>query len=178
VTSCRPRACREVRWFLDDDVPMSMLPSGRSRTRADRYDVTSLRPWSSVKQRGRAVLERKERVGRVELVTVGGLVGFVETWQKVRRRRVPDADGWLEVRKQMWFAQEVEIACVEVGDTVAWTVCIDVTCPASVAGRAALDRWWAPLRRHGQPSSYAAWLGERFGPVASRARPAVGQLSA
>jgi hypothetical protein len=165
------RACREVRWFVDDEVPASLVPSDRPQRRADCYDVDALRPWTSVKRRRGCVLERKLRIGRVELVTVAGVVGFAETWQKQRvRDRVVDEE-WLEVRKHVWTRGEVEIARVEVAGIRSWTICIDVTRPPSAAGRDALHAWRVPLQRHGQSSGYPAWLAERFALAAGTAAP-------
>ena len=81
--SARP----EVRWFVPGDAPRRLRPSGRPARRHDAYELDSLRSHHAVKRRGASpFLERKERIGRVELVHPHGVAGFAERWSKERFR--------------------------------------------------------------------------------------------
>jgi len=158
------RVRREVRWFVDGDVGRELRPRGRSRRRIDRYDLHSLRPWSSVKRRGPGGnLERKARVGSVELTTLGGLSGlraFAETWAKTAAGPLRTDGTWLEVDKELWTDRELEIGTYRVGMQRGWTICIDLDRPLSRSTLGALESWAPLLERRGHCSSYAAWLGQ------------------
>lgn len=159
------QTCREARWFLEGDVPDVLRPKGRPKRRVDAYNVETLKPWLALKRRGRSSLaERKVRVGRVELVVLADVGGFAETWVKTRLDHERPRGAWLEVRKHWWPSGEVEIGYFEVEGCWGWTVCVDVTRAATPNGRALLGAWRAELSRRGQPSSYPAWIGQRFGP--------------
>jgi hypothetical protein len=151
----------EIRWFVPGGVDGCRRPPGRAVVRADLYQCSTLTPSRSVKLRGRATLEHKVRTGRVELVEIGALRGFAETWLKIDAAGVDvQADGpWVKVRKELWRAGGVEVGRVDVGGQRWWTVCVD----AAVMGRRSaglLEGWSDVLIAHGQPHSYASWILE------------------
>jgi hypothetical protein len=158
----------ELRWFVPGGVAGARRPDGRGVVRTDLYQVRTLAPDRSVKLRGRATLEHKVRSGRVELVEVGALRGFAETWLKLDARGLqtrPD-DGWVKVRKELWRGRGVEIGRLDVGGERWWTVCVDA---AAIERRPPLlERWTDVLVAHGQPHSYASWLLELQRPGSAR----------
>jgi hypothetical protein len=164
--------CREARWFLDGDASMAP-PPGPPQRRIDVYELASLRPWVAVKRRGQSRLERKSRVGRVELVMFDGLAGFVETWIKDGRASPPTEAEWLAVRKEWWTCGQVEIGRFEVADRHGWTVNVDMAHPPNRSARAALGSWHAHLLECGTPSSYPAWLDQHVSRGRSTPRSAM-----
>ena len=157
-------ATAEVRWFVAGDLPAHRVPRGPGRRRVDSYYVPSLSPVSSVKRRGDRRLELKVRVGRVELVEHGAVVGYAERWLKSRLAPtltdfVPGP--WIEVHKRLWCVEGGELARLSVAGTSWWTIAA-LTGPTgtSTAAIRLLDSWIDFLAADAKPHSYASWLTE------------------
>jgi hypothetical protein len=147
-----------MRWFVPGGADGVRRPPGQPVVRTDLYQCSTLSPSRSVKLRGRTTLEHKVRVGRVELVEIGDLRGFAETWLKIEPHGSgAQADGpWVKVRKELWREPGIEIGRLDVGGHRWWTVCVaaaSVRRPPSLLGR-----WNDVLVARGQPHSYASWI--------------------
>jgi hypothetical protein len=158
----------EVRWFVPGEAPRRLRPAARPARRQDAYELDSLRSHHAVKRRGASpFLERKERIGRVELVRPHGLAGFAERWSKERfRDRRLLLDGrWVVVSKAVWRTDGLEVArvAVDAAGEVAWTLCLDLSRPPSGPATELLDAWHPILDDRGEPSSYPAWLAALAG---------------
>lgn len=154
------RSRTEIRWFVPGGAPGCRRPPGRSVVRTDLYQLSTLTPDRSVKLRGRATLEHKVRSGRVELVELGLLRGYAETWRKLDARGldVSADEPWMKVRKELWRERGIEVGRLDVDGRRWWTVCVDA---ASIdRPPALLERWRAVLVGHGQCHSYASWILE------------------
>ena len=175
-----PSERAEVRWFVAGEAPRPLRPTGHPARRHDAYELDSLRSHHAVKRRGASpFLERKERIGRVELVRPHGVAGFAERWSKerFRDRRLLAEGRWVVVSKAVWRTDGLEVARVAVGaaDEVAWTLCLDLSRPPSGAANELLDAWRLLLDDCGAPLSYPSWLaalaGVRTAVDASANRP-------
>ena len=146
----------EARWFVAGPLPDDLRPRRSAHHRRDHYDLASLSPVASTKRRGRrAEAEHKRRVGRVELVEVGSLVGFAERWQKQRMRHTPPG-WWTAVDKAVWTVDGVELTEVTVGGGAWWTVAVAAGRPAALR----VPERWAERLAVATPASYPAWLLE------------------
>jgi glutathione S-transferase len=154
----------EVRWFVAGDLPTDLRPRRRGRRRVDSYCVSSLSPMLSVKRRGdRRSLECKVRVGRVDLVQYGTAIGFAEHWVKQQLDDPAPAlarGPWLDVHKQIWCVDGVEIARLSVAGVRWWTVAVRTGAEASTAHTRLLT-WSEALSTAGTAHSYASWLTDR-----------------
>jgi len=154
---------REVRWFIVGDPADDVRPSHPGRWRTDAYHLPSLTPYSCVKWRsGPRRLERKERIGRVELVRWCGVPGFAECWtkQRVPQRRRPEGAAWCDVAKDVWDADGIQIGRAVVNDEVLWTYCVDLDRAAEPSRRALGP--WRRLLIEADPNSYAGFLTARL----------------
>ena len=149
----------EVRWFVPGDLPADLRPTGSPRRRQDAYDVANLSPATSVKRRGpRDRVEWKVRVGRVELIEIGPLVGFLERWVKFRDEAPGEShrrERWVPVDKEVWTAGRLEVARLAVAGEPWWTVALPHGDGAAVR---LLEPWTEWLVANGVPGSYPSWL--------------------
>ena len=149
----------DVRWFVRGDVPEGRRPAGALRRRQDGYDLINHTPATPVKRRGRRDrIEWKLRVGRVELVHVGTVVGLVERWVKYLDEPPGSRPGdrWLDVRKELWAGGGLEVARLDVTAEPWWTVA--VTDGDRAGATRLLGPWTECLHGVGAPGSCAFWL--------------------
>jgi len=158
-----PSGHREARWFIVGDIDDELRPLGRPKCRVDSYELTTMRPWHAIKLRDGSAVERKSRVGRVEMVHLAGVIGFAERWIKVRRGSWRTPAVWIEVAKRCWRDGSVEVTSLANGAEHGWSLCLDLTEPLPPAALATFERWAETLRARGVAASYPAWLGNRFG---------------
>src|SRR4051794_27871345 len=137
-----PRRCREVRWFLDGEIPDELQPTRRPVKHTDLYELETLRPWEAHKRRGGSgVMEHKLRVGRAELIELLGVDGYVETWEKWRNGKQRPTGPCLEVRKQVWVTAGLEIGRFEVNGDAGWTICVAADRPLNGSARGLMEAW-------------------------------------
>ena len=158
---------------MPGDAPRRLRPSGRPARRHDAYELDSLRSHHAVKRRGASpFLERKERIGRVELVHPHGVAGFAERWSKerFRDRRLLLDGSWVVVSKAVWRTDGLEVArvAVDAAGEVSWTLCLDLSRSPSGAADEVLEAWRLVLDDRGEPSSYPSWLTALSGARARR----------
>ena len=155
------RSCREVRWFVRGELDEALRPTKRPTKRNDDYFLPTLTPLTSLKRRNGVDPEFKVRVGPVELLQHGDLLGFAETWTKARGRipRPAGADpcDWITVSKQRWCDHHLEVAQLSVLEERWWTVCLEVDTEHALSSPA-LDPWRPALIERSWCASYATWL--------------------
>lgn len=146
----------EARWFVAGRLPEALVPPRPPLRRCDEYDLSRLAPDRSVKRRGGRHIESKLRIGRVQLVEIGGVTGFAERWLKARvledERWAHHA--WLAVRKQVWRRRGLQVCAIDVEGEEWWSVAVSV--PGVEAEL--LAPWRGALLERGQPSAYPDWL--------------------
>ena len=183
-----PYRTAEVRWFMRGEVPEAAAawfdalgePVGED-ARTDRYLVAGDGLGLKVRE-GRVEAKRLENRQVGEASGAGKVRGVpAETWAKwlFPIEGDPAPPGWVEVRKRRRQRRveaaggtcAVELARVEAGGAVWWSVCLEASGPTAEARRAALsraaERWLArddaPALDPGDAMSYPAWLGRVAG---------------
>lgn len=153
----------ETRWFVAGDLPRQLRPLTRSVKRVDSYHAASLSPDVSVKRRGHTSCPDSKTRSRAEVTTIGGVHAVVERWQKWRVRdewRSQLSGPWIQVVKQIWSLDGIEVARVAVGDGEWWSLAFPID--GGHPPRSPLVvRWLGHVGEAGVAGSYASWLTDR-----------------
>jgi hypothetical protein len=143
------RITREVRWFADGELAISVLNwftkgvSYEVEQRVDCYDLEAARRGLGNKVRNRSVLDLKHRLNRDRVAHLAPrVVGRVQDWVKVTRPLGPSEPipaSWdIDIAKEIYTRRyhcgpgqyagagcEVELTAITSGRTQAWSLCFE-----------------------------------------------------
>lgn len=152
---------REVRWFVDGQLPGPVLNWFTEGTafglerRIDHYDLDAARRNVGLKRRSTTSLDSKFRVLLLENVALGrGLGGHIEDWMKISEPLgngvTADITQPIELTKELYTRRfhlngshgpgcEAELASIDAGSVHAWSLCFETFGPPESRDQAFRD---------------------------------------
>lgn len=156
---------REVRWFVDGQIPGQVVDWFTDGTefglerRIDHYDLHAAHRNVGVKRRSTTSVDSKFRVFMLENQALGrGLSGHIEDWMKISEPLgngvSRDISNPIEMSKELFTRKyqlngsngagcEAELASIDSGSVHAWSLCFETYGPPDQRDRAfrtAIDR--------------------------------------